>query len=215
MKKFLFIFCCSVIVTGCTREGLLLKRAEQHLLDHLDYPRSYNRISWKILDTTWQVDIYRNELLQTLRNEEDILKDLSERLPDLQLKIKRKKLEISQYENGILAYPGSTARNTRGKSPAATYYQNNLETELEQYLIDSAYQAQEMGLRDFRIDSLKNLIGSLENSRKSLGIHSILMEIRFRAKITPEEVGTFCSRIQKTDGEMEILDTFYDGVKLR
>jgi hypothetical protein len=98
-----------------------------------------------------------------------------------------------------------------------TVLEEDIRSELNDIIRDSADLADAISRISFRKDSLQSAIADLEQGVRGSEISQIRMEIRFRAKMNNDRNGTFMSKLMylKNLNEFEILDTYYDGLRVR
>jgi hypothetical protein len=196
MKNLLILSGLLLLLSGCTEDDILIRKAEKHLKNYLDYPGSYRRISWKVTDTLRVNDFLSEQLKEPLSVQEEKLAALSKNMP-----LVRNHL-ISVRE----------AINESNSQVQVDAFRQKLNSDLESFLVDSTDLANELAELEFGRDSIVNLMNRLETENSD--IRQIRLELRFRTKISGNQYGTFCSKMMFAGDEPEILDTYYDGIRL-
>jgi hypothetical protein len=203
MKNLLILSGLLVLLSGCTEDDILIRKAEKHLKDYLDYPGSYRRISWKITDTLRVNDFLFEQLKEPLSIQEEKLTALSKNMPLVCNHLITVREAISEsYSQGQAARLKSDLDATRQK----------LNSDLQSFLVDSTDLANELTHLEFSRDSIMTLMNRLETENSE--IRQIRLELRFRTKISGNQYGTFCSKMMFAGDDPEILDTYYDGIRL-
>jgi hypothetical protein len=204
MKNLLILSGLLVLLSGCTDDDLLIRKAEKHLKDYLDYPGSYRRISWKVTDTLRVNDFLSEQLKEPLSIQEEKLSALSKNMPLVceHLSSVRDAIRESHIQGQAARIKSSDIEEARQK----------LNSDLESFLVDSTDLANELAHLEFSRDSIVNLMNRLENENSA--IRQIRLELRFRTKISSNQYGIFCSKMMFAGDEPEILDTYYDGIRL-
>jgi hypothetical protein len=204
MKNLLILSGLLLLLSGCTDDDLLIRKAEKHLKDYLDYPGSYRRISWMVTDTLRVNDFLFEQLKEPLSIQEEKLAALSGNMPLVCNHLSSVRSAISESYS-----PGQAARLKSADLDAA---RQKLNSDLESFLVDSIELANELTHLEFSRDSIMNLMNLLQTENSE--IRQIRLELRFRTKISGNQYGTFCSKMMFAGDEPEILDTYYDGIRL-
>lgn len=215
MKKLIFL---SVIclIAGCARQDDLLRNAERQIKRYLDYPSSYRRIEWRITDTIFRNEMIFESLREPLGIQEEKLRALSENWYGMELKLKGKREDLAKCVNGRWVYPAAQqATGTAQRPVMITVLEEDIRSEINDILLDSANLAAEITRISFSRDSTEKAMANL--SSEGSDISQIRMEIRFRARINSETQGAFMTKLMYLypQDEFEIRDTFYDGLRLR
>jgi hypothetical protein len=220
MKKLILISAGFLLVlAGCFEEDALLKQAENQIRKYLDYPGSYRRVEWRITDTIFRNEMMLESLKEPLSIEQEKLEALTRNAPELETKLKSKREDLAKCVNGKWVYPAPAQPTATAwqKPVMITVPEEEIRSQLNDMITDSANLADAISRISFRKDSIENLIADLQKGVRGSEISQIRMEIRFRARMNNNQTYTFMTKMMylKKLNEFEVLDTYYDGLKVR
>lgn len=189
-----------MFMTGCS-ERKILKGAENYLKDHIGNSKSYDRIEWKIADTTYLNEIKSSAILDSIRVEKEAL---------IQRERSNKEKLDEKLSNSYLEVKPIIKRGIPWRSTEEIDAYN-----IRQIKASAITDSIDKIKTQNKIDSLKVISDNLLAGKESSAIIKLEIIIRLRAKMDDPSILTYNSLIiyDVNSNSYEVSYIEYDGVE--